>query len=406
MARVADTAEIQAGDRLARRNARILAAASALGSANASIVVATGGLVGQAIAPAPALATAPVTAFVSGTAVAAIPAALLMKRFGRRTGFMAGTLVGIVAGLLAALSVRRGLFSLFVLATFLAGFYGAFVQQYRFAAADTASDAFRPRAISWVLAGGVLAGVIGPQTVIHTAYLLPPFTFLASYLAQAGLALLSLGLLAFLEVPPPPAASASRSSGRPLREIAANPRFLVAVLCAVASYVLMNFVMTASPLAMVGCGHSVSDSTLAIQWHVIAMFAPSFFTGTLIARFGKTRVVAFGFVLLAGCGIVALAGLTLAHFWTALVLLGIGWNFSFVGATAMLTDTYKPEERAKVQAANDFAVFASVALGSLSAGAVFTAAGWSIVNLVLFPGAALCLAALAWLTLQRRPAMP
>ena len=402
MDQVADRSAAEPGDRLARRNARILAAAASFGSANSIIVVATGGLVGETLAPSPALATAPITGFVLGTACAAVPAALLMKRIGRRAGLMCGTLGGLTAGLVAATAIHVGSFGLFLLATFLAGSYTAFVQQYRFAAADTASDAFRAKAISWVLAGGVAAGVLGPQIVIHTADLLPPFGFLATYLAQAGLALLSLACLALLEAPPPSRAS-SAGAGRSLRMIAADPRFRVAVLCAVASYVLMNFVMTATPLAMVGCGHGVPDATLAIQWHVIGMYAPSFFTGALVSRFGKIRVTALGFLLMACAGAISMSGLSLAHFWAALALLGLGWNFAFVGATAMLADAYRPEERAKVQAANDFAVFGSVAIGSLSSGAVFTAAGWSAVNLMLFPGAALCLAALAWLA-ARRPA--
>ncbi|MEL7525032.1 MAG: MFS transporter, partial [Pseudomonadota bacterium] len=357
-------------DRLAKRNAVLLALAQALGGASASIVIATGPLVGYMMLDQDkSLATLPVSAMVLGTAFGTIPAGMIMRRFGRRAGFTGAAILGILSGLLASFAVFRDQFLLFSLACSLGGFAGAFVQQYRFAAADTASDAFKPKAISWVLAGGVLAGVVGPQTVIATKDMFAPIMFAGTYLAQAGLALMSLFLLVFIRIPKPPVQNRKQGGGRPLRTIMAQPRFIVAAACGICSYALMSLVMTATPLAMIACGLTETDAALGIQWHVLAMFGPSFFTGSLIARFGKERIVSIGLSLLAGCSIVALMGIELAHFWTALVLLGLGWNFGFIGATAMLTDTYRPEERNMVQAVNDFLVFGFVAAASFSSGA-------------------------------------
>ncbi|MEP3049464.1 MAG: MFS transporter [Roseibium sp.] len=393
-------------DSLAKRNALLLALAQALGGASASIVIATGPLIGYMMLDADkSLATLPVSAMVLGTAFGTIPAGMIMRRFGRRAGFMGAALLGALSGLLASYAVFQDLFVLFSVACCLGGFSGAFVQQYRFASADTASDAFKPKAISWVLAGGVLAGIVGPQTVIATKDLFSPILFAGTYLAQAGLALIAMGLLAFIKIPKPPRQSHKQAGGRPLREIMAQPRFIVAAACGICSYALMSLVMTATPLAMIGCGLSETDAALGIQWHVLAMFGPSFFTGNLIARFGKERIVAIGLALLAACSIVALSGLDLARFWTALVLLGLGWNFGFIGATAMLTDTYRPEERNLVQSVNDFLVFGFVAAASFSSGALLNAFGWGTVNILVFPFVALCLGLLVWLLRAERRAI-
>jgi MFS family permease len=306
-------------DRLAKRNAVLLALAQALGGASASIVITTGSLVGYMMLDEDkALATVPVSAMVLGTAFGTIPAGIIMRRFGRRAGFMGSAMVGVASGLLAAYAVLLNHFLLFSFACGLGGFAGAFVQQYRFAAADTASDAFKPKAISWVLAGGVLAGVVGPQTVIATKDMFAPILFAGTYVAQAGLALIAMFLLAFIKIPKPPRQSHKQAGGRPLAQIMKQPRFIVAAACGICSYALMSLVMTATPLAMIGCGLSETDAALGIQWHVLAMFGPSFFTGSLIARFGKERIVSIGLALLAGCAVVALMGLELAHFWTAL----------------------------------------------------------------------------------------
>ncbi|WP_420411069.1 MFS transporter [Roseibium sp.] len=393
-------------DRLAKRNALLLALAQALGGASASIVISTGSLVGyMMLGEDKSLATVPVSAMVLGTAFGTIPAGMIMRRFGRRAGFMGSALLGVASGLLAAYAVMLNHFLLFAFSCSVGGFAGAFVQQYRFAAADTASDAFKPKAISWVLAGGVLAGVVGPQTVIATKDMFAPILFAGTYLAQAGLAFIAMCLLAFIKIPKPPRQNHKQAGGRPLRQIMMQPRFIVAAACGICSYALMSLVMTATPLAMIGCGLSETDAALGIQWHVLAMFGPSFFTGSLIARFGKERIVSIGLSLLAGCSIVALAGLELAHFWTALVLLGLGWNFGFIGATAMLTDTYRPEERNLVQSVNDFLVFGFVAAASFSSGALLNAFGWSTVNILVFPFVVLCIGLLIWLAVAERRAV-
>ncbi len=393
-------------DRLAKRTAVHHALAQALGGASASIVITTGSLVGYMMLDEDkALATVPVSAMVLGTAFGTIPAGIIMRRFGRRAGFMGSALVGVASGLLAAYAVLLNHFLLFSFACGLGGFAGAFVQQYRFAAADTASDAFKPKAISWVLAGGVLAGVVGPQTVIATKDMFAPILFAGTYVAQAGLALIAMCLLAFIKIPKPPRQSHKQAGGRPLGQIMKQPRFIVAAACGICSYALMSLVMTATPLAMIGCGLSETDAALGIQWHVLAMFGPSFFTGSLIARFGKERIVSIGLALLAGCAVVALMGLELAHFWTALILLGLGWNFGFIGATAMLTDTYRPEERNLVQAVNDFLVFGFVAAASFSSGALLNAFGWATVNILVFPFVVLCIGLLIWLALAERKAV-
>jgi MFS family permease len=342
-----------------------------------------------------ALATLPLTAFVVGTACATVPAALLSRRMGRRASFVVGMAMGVVGGVVQAAAMVLGSFVLLCAGGMLAGACAAFYQQFRFAAADTASDAFRPRAISFVLIGGIAAAVIGPQTVIHFADLIPAAQFAGSYLAATGLTLVAALVLLRLDIPkPPPLRSAH--GGRPLLEIARHPRFLVAVGCATSAYALMSFVMTAAPLAMVICGHPRDSAVLGIEWHVLAMFGPSFFTGTLIARAGAPTVVAAGLALLIGCSLVALSGISIAHFWLALILLGVGWNFAFIGGTTLVTQSYRPEEKEKVQALNDFTIFGFVALASLSAGGVLQIGGWDVVNAIVIPVALICLMALFW----------
>lgn len=381
-------------DQLAKHNARVLACAQALGGANPAIVVSLGGIVGQMLAEDKSLATLPVSLLNLGLALGTIPAALLMRRVGRREGYLFGALIGVVAGLTATAGIVMASFSVFCAGTFLSGFYGSFVQSYRFAAADSASGAFKARAIAWVMAGGLAAGVIGPQTVIWTRDVVPGAMFAGGFLGQAALALGSIAVVALLR--PAPMIVASAGGGRPLGEIVRQPRFLVAVMTGLCSYGLMSLVMTAAPLAMIGCGHSVGAAALGIQWHVLAMYGPSFFTGRLIDRFGKEAVTAAGLVLIALAAGVGLAGLTVAHFWTALVLLGVGWNFSFIGATALVTDCYRPEERAKVQAANDFLVFGSVAVASFASGGLLNTGGWAMVNWLVLPAVAAVVALVAW----------
>ena len=398
------TGDVEVDDGLAKRNALLLAMAQSLGGAAASIIIATGSLAGYMLAENKALATLPVSAMVLGTALGTLPAGMIMERFGRRSGFIGATIIAILAGLLAAYAILQNLFGLFTAACCLTGFTGAFVHQYRFAATDTASDGFKPKAISWVLAGGVLAGVVGPQAVIWTKDLFAPILFAGTYVAQAGLALLAIGFLFFLKIPKPPRRQKGERAGRPLLKIVRQPRFVVAAACGITSFSLMSLVMTATPLAMIACGFTETEAALGIQWHVLAMFGPSFFTGSLIVRFGKERIVAVGLLLLAACSVVALMGIELANFWAALILLGLGWNFGFIGATAMLVDTYRPEERTMVQATNDFMVFGFVAFASFSSGQVLELFGWNAVNWIVLPFVGLSLILLSWLLVQERAA--
>jgi MFS family permease len=396
------TASVSDGDGKARRNVAVLALAGALGGALPSINVASGPLAGSLLlGEDKSLATAPVTAFVVGTACGTVPAALLMRRVGRRPGFIAGMAIGAAACALQALAMFLGSMLVLCAGAFLTGFAAAFIQQFRFAAADTASPAFRPRAISYVLAGGIVAAVIGPQTVIFFADLLETAPFAGAYLGGTVLACAAIIVLLFLDIPKPPPRS-SAANTRSVSEIARSPEFLVAVGCATSAYAIMSFVMTAAPLAMVMHDHARDTAILGIQWHVLAMFGPSFVTGSLIARFGAQRIVASGLVLLIGCALVALAGTSVGHFWLALVLLGIGWNFGFIGGTALITGMYRAEEKEKVQAFNDFLVFGFVALASYFSGEMLVAGGWNALNILVLPIAFACLVALLW-QMSRKP---
>ncbi|MDT0216422.1 MFS transporter [Alcaligenes sp. AB3] len=387
-----------------RRNAFILSGMQALGGANPALVVALSSLVGQKMASSPDLATLPVGIFNLGLAVGILPAAYLMRRLGRQGGYIIGALLGIGAGLLAAAGIYSLSFVMFCVGTLLAGLYASYVQSYRFAAADDASDTFRPKAISWVMAGGLLGAIIATQTIIHTQDIWPEHPFAAAFLAQAALAALVLPFAFSLRLAPGTRNQQEKIpyTGRPLREIASNSYFIIALLAGVASYVLMNFLMTASPLAMVMHGHSLKESTLGIQWHILAMFGPSFFTGNLIKRFGKIPVTFAGVLLLGLASIVALLGMTVPHFWVSLILLGLGWNFGFIGATNMVVDCYRPEERGRVQALNDFIIFTCVALSSFTSGRVLAVYGWYGVNTWTLPISAVVMLALAWLYFKNK----
>ncbi|MBB5754761.1 MFS transporter [Prosthecomicrobium pneumaticum] len=401
---------LDANDRLARRNAAVLTAATAFNGSVMPIAMTIGGLAGlYLMAGEASLATAPVTAAQVGAALGAVPAAALMRRAGRRIGFMAGAAIAMIGCLLAAFGLLQGTFLLLVLGMTGAGAANAFIAQYRFAAADVGSPAQRTKAISWVMAGGVASAVIGPQAVILTRDWFAPIPFVGAFLAGAALAFVGIFVVGLLRAPAPVTPSAAEAAAaqpaRPLAAIVRQPVFVVSVACAVASYALMSLVMTAAPLAMVGCGIDQDTAVLGIQWHVIAMFAPSFVTGKLILRFGKQAVVAAGLALLAGSALVSLAGLSVAHFWLGLILLGIGWNFGFVGATAMLTETYRPSEKSRVQGLNDLIVFGSVALASFSSGRLIDTAGWTTINIIVLPIVVACFAALlwGWTALGRRP---
>lgn len=388
-------------DRLARRNALVLAVAQALAGGNNTVIIATGGIVGAMLAPDKGLATVPISIYVLGLWIGTLPIGALAKRFGRRNAFQVGTLCGVICGLVCCLAVLRSSFLLLNLGNFFGGLYAAAHMAYRFAAADTASDAFKPKAISWVLLGGVAAAIIGPQLIIFTKDLWPPYLFAATFLGQSALALMSAGVLMLVDIPKP-APTTSGADGRPLTEIMRQPRFVVAVACGVASYSMMNLVMTSAPLAMVQCNHSVTDATLGLQWHILGMFAPSFVTGSLIARHGVERIVALGLALILVSAVISIAGISLWHFWIGLALLGVGWNFSFIGATTMVTTCHRPGERNKVQAFNDFLVFGSMALGSFSSGKLLASFGWVAVNEIVFPFVLSAAALLVWFMLRRR----
>jgi MFS family permease len=390
----------------ARRAVLLLATAQAVGGSAGPIAIGTGGLVGVALLPPEdhALATVPVTAFVIGSAIASIPAALSMRRIGRRAGFVGGALLGGVGAAVAAAAITAGSFWLFAFGMVLLGGANAFGQQYRFAAADASELAFKPKAISWVLAGGVVTGVVGPQIAIHAQGLIPSAPLAGPYAALVGLSIVAAAILSRLSVPPPPPIVAGQASGRPLAEILLRPKFLIAVMVAISTYALMSLVMTATPIAMVEHHHHHADAQLAIQWHVIAMFGPSFFSGALVARFGKGPMAALGLVLIGVAAVVALSGTGLYHFWLALVLLGIGWNFGFVASTAMVAELYRPEEAFRVQAMNEFLLFGTVALASFSSGKILDAQGWDTVNLIVFPVVVVCLALLALQGLAERRA--
>lgn len=392
--------------REARRTALILAASQAIIGSAAPIAISVGGLAGYYLLGSDkSLATAPITGFNVGVALGALPAAAIIRRLGQRDGFMTGTIVTALGGLVATLALFYASFWLFAFGLLVIGIGGAFVQQFRFAAADNAPAEFKARAISFVLAGGIVTAILGPQIVIFTRELFAPVMFAGSFASVLVLAAVGAAILSLLRIPTKATGKAeiADSDARPLAEIVTRPRFVAALFCAVGSYALMSFVMTGAPLAMVGCGLSTDDATLGISWHVMAMFAPSFFTGSLIYRFGAERIVATGLVLLIGCAVVALSGLALWQFWTALILLGLGWNFGFIGATAMVADSYRPSEKSKVQGFHDFVLFGSVAFASLMSGAVYNAWGWEMLNWIIFPVTVLCFVALGVLKMTARP---
>ncbi|WP_370193024.1 MULTISPECIES: MFS transporter [Aurantimonas] len=385
------------GEKTVRRNAIILAAAQALCGASGPVAISIGGLAGSWLLLADkSLATLPVTGYNLGVALGALPAAALMRAVGRRYGFISGALITSAGGLVAATALFQENFWLFAFALMLIGVGGSFVQQYRFAATDGARRSFQSRAISIVLAGGIFAAVIGPQTVRYTADLFLPVEFAGAFIGLVFLGLAGAAILSFLRIPDSPDEGhpADLLPARPLATVVAQPRFLAGLCCGVGSFAMMSFVMTGAPLAMVGCGLSKDISTLGIQWHVLAMFGPSFFTGRLIQRFGKERIVATGLLLLAASAAVSLSGLAVWQFWTGLILLGLGWNFGFIGSTAIVAETYRPSEKNKTQGLHDFVLFSSVSLASFLSGRTFVAAGWETMNMVVFPVVLVCLVVL------------
>jgi MFS family permease len=402
MAVVAEPAFELTDDRLAARNAVVLAVAQALAGGNATVITATGSIAGSILAPIPGLATLPISVMIVGMWLGTLPVGMLAKVFGRRCALQTGTALGVLSGLLSCAAMLRGSFELLLLGTLCGGFYASAHQSYRFAAADTASVHFRARAVSWVLAGGIFAAVIGPQLVILTKDIWPAYLFAGTYLAQSMCAVLAAAVLSFVRIPPPKVWH-PLTEGRPLATIIAQPKFVVAVVCGIASYTLMNMVMTSAPLAMVMCSHSVGEAALGIQWHVIGMYAPSFFAGAWIGRFGLRPMMAAGLTLIVVAAGINLLGIGLWNFWIALALLGVGWNFAFVSATTLVTECHEPRERNKVQAFNDFLIFGAMAIGSFSSGALLAHYGWGAVNVIVFPVVFVAAVLLVWGTLMRRP---
>ena len=384
-----------------KKNVWLLAFCQALMNTGNVLLVATSSLVGYNLAANKALATLPLGLQFLGTMVTTIPASMLMKHIGRRAGFIVGTVLGLAGAALASWAILHDAFLYFCVGAVLFGAFNGFGTYYRFAAADVATDAYRPTAISYVMAGGVIAAVVGPNLANWTGGLLAEAQFAGSYLALAGIYAASFAVLLFLDIPRPGAHEA-RDTGRPLRAIAAQGQFVVAVLGAALGYGIMSLVMTATPLAMHAHAHPFHDTAFVIEWHVLGMFAPSFVTGHLIRRFGVLNVMLTGALLNTLCVVVNLGGTDLTHFWGALVLLGVGWNFLFVGGTTLLTETYRIEEKAKAQALNDFLVFTMVAASSLSAGALHYSLGWRAVNVGVLVPVTLIFGALLWLRSTRR----
>ncbi|KRA04975.1 MFS transporter [Rhizobium sp. Root564] len=376
----------------AKRNVLLLTVAQAILGSAGPLSFSVGALAGyQLLGADKSLATAPLTGFNIGVAIGAVAVALAARFIGRKAGFILGALLCSTGGALAAVALFRMDFWLFALGLMLIGLAGGFTQKIRFAAADASPSFYKPKAISWILAGGVVSAIVGPQLAIFGKDVLAPVTFAGTFIALVPLGLLAAGILCFLELPELKQ-TVSSAPARPLFEIIATRRFTTGMICGIGSYALMTFMMTGAPLAMViGCGFPSELATLGIQWHVLAMFGPSFFTGVLITRFGAEKVVAAGLVILMACAIVAHMGVELWNFWLALILLGAGWNFGFIGATSIVSSSYRPHEADKVQGFHDIILFGTVALSSFSSGRVFTAWGWSVMNLVIWPVAGFCL---------------
>ncbi len=386
-----------------KRNVLLLMACQALLFVNNTTMIAVHGLAGLLLAPTAALATLPVTSYVIGAALATAPIARMMKRRGRKFGFTVGTLFGMAGVLLCALGAYFKVFGVLCLGAGVVGVYNACGQLYRFAAADLAAPGFKERAISLVLAGGIAGGVIGPNLARYSKDWLP-VTYAGSYLVLVVFAILSLVVLQMIRFPAQTAIERG-SSGRPLGEIMRQPVFIVACMGAVIGYGVMNLLMTATPIAMQTCKHPFSDAVLVLEWHVIGMFLPSFFTGALIKRFGVLNIMFTGAMLMFICVAIALSGVEVMNFLSALMLLGVGWNFLFIGGTTLLTEAYRPEEKNKVQGANDFCVFLTMATSSFSSGALVTTRGWEILNYGALPFIVIICCAILWLGQRRRAAI-
>jgi MFS family permease len=381
-----------------RRNVLLLAISQALMLSAIVMSMALGAVLGSNLAPDKGFATLPIAVMVIGTVLSSIPAAMLMRRYGRRTGFVTGAVLGLAGSLLCAFALQQRSFMLFVTGHLLLGSYQGFANYYRFAAVEATEASHSSRAISWVVAGGVVAAFLGPQLGQWGRDWIVGSLFVGSYLAQGALSLLALVILSQVQLKP--VATTHSVAPRPLREIVSQPALQVSILGAAIGYAVMIMVMTATPLAILGCGLPGTSITPVIQWHVVGMFAPSFFTGSLIKRYGAPRIMQVGFVLLLGNVVITLLGIEYLNFLSALILLGVGWNFAFIGGTTLLTQTYRPSEQLKVQAINEFSIFGLVAVASLSAGWLYDRFGWVTLNLTVVP--LLVIALMLTFSIERR----
>jgi len=369
---------------------------------NNATAIALNGLAGYALAADKSLATLPVTGWVIGAALTTYPASLLMKRIGRRAGFTVGTLTGMVGASICSLALWLGSFWLLCFGSMVFGVYNAVAQYYRFAAADAVGADFKAKAISLVLAGGLVGGIVGPELSTFTVDLLST-RYLGAYLSLIAFLFVVLFVVQLLDLPVPTAAE-HKAPARPLKQIMAQPEFIVAALSAAIAYGVMNLLMTATPLAMGICGHPYAAAATVISWHIIGMFGPSFFTGSLIKRFGVLQVMFAGALVLYLCVGIALAGISVAHFWLALVLLGVGWNFLYIGGTTLITDVCAPAERARTQGANDLIIFIVMATSSFTSGLLLEKNGWQMLNYLALPFITAAGVALLWLMFRRRVA--
>jgi len=383
------------------RQVLLLATSQALFQTTAVLVMTIGALAGSMVAPQPELATAPIAAMLLGTTLGTVPASMWMARVGRRPGFIFGALAGAAGGFAAAAGIWTGSLLLLATGTFLVGVYQAFAQFYRFAASEVSDEAFRPRAISLVLAGGVVAAILGPMLAQAGGPLLTP-VYTGSFLLLALVSLVAAGLLTGLKVPRPAPRAADADGGRPLSAIIRQPAYAVALFGAATGGGVMILAMTATPLAMTHHHHALPAAAIVIQLHVLGMFLPSFVTGSLIARFGVLRIMLAGVGLLAGHVLMSLSGTGFASFASALVLLGVGWNFLYIGGTTLLTETYSEAEKGRAQATNDMTIFGVSLLASLSAGVLHQLLGWQAMNMLLLPWLGMAALALIWLAARRR----
>ena len=399
---------IKGNNQLAKRNVAVLICAQAILGSQMPMIFTVGGLAGQSLASNACFATLPISMIVLGSMLTASPLSNLMQKFGRKFGFFIGAIGGLTGGIIGAVGLATGSFAIFLMGSFLTGIYMSAQGFYRFAATDTATKSFRPKAISYVMAGGLASAIIGPQIVKVTAEAMV-IPFLGTYIAVVILNFLGSFLFLLLKIPKLAKKNIYDPNKRSNKQLVSTPRIAVAMICAMVSYAMMNLVMTSTPLAVVGCGYSPSDAANVVSAHVIAMFFPSFFTGHLITRYGEELIVGIGLFFLALAGIVALSGVNLENFFLALVFIGLGWNFGFIGATTMLTNSHSEAERGRIQGMNDLFVFGGVTVASFSSGGLMNCTGgnhltgWTSVNLAIFPMLLIAAATLVWLMKNKTP---